>query len=345
MQSLARVIGLAALLMALISTSSPSSVSAKKYQGRTHGTQSCNDRDLKEARLQPKWDSLHTIETRREKTHWLAAKYGPKFVAVVSHGLNSRPSAMNDISVSLTSVGGKVLQVGLPAHRGFPQDNQLDPYTSWIRHLRTAFCLAREQAHQHNVPLVYVAYSMSSPLYIDLLGQNTEPSLKANAQVLFAPAISLRWTSYLVKAFYVFGEEYFLSSWGPEDYLASRGAKMKQYKALFQTIDNAYHHVTPKIHNIPTLVFIDPEDELVSPSGIQEFIRKNNLDQWKVKTVNNEESKLENKLHHLIIDQISTGRKQWAQIRRDYINHIYNSIGIKKTPLSPTTTSGTQSSE
>ena len=302
----------------------------------TYGLQYCNDRPLTLADLQPDYDHPEFVAMRPEKTQWYPGTYGPKFVALVVHGLNNRPSKMADVRRALNTLGGNVLQVGLPGHRGYLPDDGSNPYTAWTGHLRAALCLAQQQAKNKKIPFVFVGYSLSGALYLDILGQNTEPIFKADAQVLFAPALSLRWTSYLVKAFFLFGEEYYLNSWSPETYRMMAGAKMKHYKGLFRTIDSLHHHVDPKIHNIPTLVIMDPKDELVSLRGIKKFVSKNKLTHWQINEVDNSESNLKDKLHHLVTSQEAVGPNMWSEIRRNFLNHIYQSTGMGEPPLPET---------
>lgn len=291
--------------------------------------ESCADREITWADLAP---PAVDESLRGELTHLLSANYGPRFVAVVAHGLNLRPSRMKDVSQALQALGGEVIQVGLPGHRGFGPDEATEPYVAWVGHLKAALCAANKIARDKSIPLVFVGFSLGGALYLDILGQQADPAFKVDAMVLFAPAISLRFYTYLIKAFYIFGDDYYLNSRSPEGYRFSAGAKMKHYKSLFRTIDNVHFRASAS-YNIPTLVIVDPDDELVSARGIRKFISQNQLDQWQVREVSNAESTLKDKLHHLVIGEEALGTATWRQVRRDFLVHIYRSIGFGAPPL------------
>ena len=52
------------------------------------------------------------------------------------------------------------------------------------------------------------------------------------------------------------------------------------YNALFETLDHFESHLGPRL-NLPTLVVMDPGDELVSLGGIRKLAETHNLDQWR----------------------------------------------------------------
>jgi hypothetical protein len=81
------------------------------------------------------------------------------------------------------------------------------------------------------------------------------------------------------------------------------------------------NNLNPKI-NTPTVVFIDEEDELISFSGLQNMIQDQNLDQWNIHPVKKDKSATKIKMHHLIIDAASVGKKMWQGIVDITIRHF-----------------------
>ena len=96
---------------------------------------------------------------------------------------------------------------------------------------------------------------------------------------------------------------------------------MAAYNALFEMVAHFEANLNPII-NIPTIVFIDEQDELISISGLQNMIRDQNLDQWKIHPVIKDKTTTEIKMHHLIIDEASVGNNMWQEIVDVTITHF-----------------------
>ena len=88
-----------------------------------------------------------------------------------------------------------------------------------------------------------------------------------------------------------------------------------------KVIFSRYLRHLPKI-NIPTVVFIDKQDELISFSGLQNMIQDQNLDQWNIHPVKKDKTATKIKMHHLIIDETSVGNKMWQEIVDVIITHF-----------------------
>jgi hypothetical protein len=106
-------------------------------------------------------------------------------------------------------------------------------------------------------------------------------------------------------------------------YLANKGTPMAAYDALFEASTHFEKNLDPKI-NVPTVVFIDKQDELISSSGLQQMIQRQNLDQWKLHVVKKDQAVTEIKMHHLIIDEASVGNEMWQEIVDTTITHLVN---------------------
>jgi pimeloyl-ACP methyl ester carboxylesterase len=289
----------------------------------TFGVFHCSDRKLTINDLQPHWDDL---STRELKTQWHHTNKNPKFVAVVTHGLDLKSGTMDDIRGVLQDFGGEVLQVGLPGHRLLTTDEGVEPYVSWAGHLRASLCVAKERAKElGNIPSFYVGFSLGGALYEEILSQKIEDTYRVDGVVLFAPAISLRFYSYLARVFFIFGEDFSLPSFIPEPYRVMYGIKMKNFRSLFRLVDQLHSNADQGL-NIPTLVFVDPYDELVSPSGIRSFIEQNELSAWTVRETSNSTSILKGTFRHLNFGKESLGVKSWIEVRRELVTHLFKSV-------------------
>jgi hypothetical protein len=90
------------------------------------------------------------------------------------------------------------------------------------------------------------------------------------------------------------------------------------------------NHLDPRKINIPAIIFIDKEDELVSYAGLQQMVQNHNLDQWRIHSVIKDETATEVNLHHLIIDAASVGNTMWQEIVDVALLHL-----LGRQPFSP----------
>jgi hypothetical protein len=70
-------------------------------------------------------------------------------------------------------------------------------------------------------------------------------------------------------------------------------------------------------------VFIDPEDEIVSYRRLRQMVQDENLDQWQFYIVKKQSSQRPARIHHLIIDEPSTGEAVWKDMIEAMVNHLY----------------------
>jgi hypothetical protein len=98
---------------------------------------------------------------------------------------------------------------------------------------------------------------------------------------------------------------------------------MAGYNALFDSLDNFAANIGPKI-NIPTLIFIDEKDEIVSHYRLQRMVQDKNLDQWQFYIVQKQSRQRPARIHHLIIDAPSTGKAVWKDMMAAMVDHLYH---------------------
>jgi alpha-beta hydrolase superfamily lysophospholipase len=133
---------------------------------------------------------------------------------------------------------------------------------------------------------------------------------KVDRAILFAPALSLKTTSYLVNFFKIFGDRFIVPSFSVEEYRAQSGTSMGAYRCLFDAVKR-FEKGSLKNFSFPTLILMSPKDRLVSYEGIKELSK--NLGNLKMVGLDNSKSLLEKKNHHLVIDKQSLGIEEWDQ--------------------------------
>jgi esterase/lipase len=181
--------------------------------------------------------------------------------ALVIHGLNTKPEKMDQIIKELTENGYDVYSLKLSGHNHDLDRMKKVTYEGWRDEVKSAYDVVQAKNKKDGGKLTLAAYSLGGALAMDMLANN--PGLKVDQSILFAPAIEVKATSHLIKFFELFGKDYIVPSFCPEDFRAERGTSVAAYLALFKAIDHL-HKGDLKLLNIPTLVFIDKKDELVS---------------------------------------------------------------------------------
>jgi alpha-beta hydrolase superfamily lysophospholipase len=247
---------------------------------------------------------------------------------------------MEPIIKMLTDSGIDALNLSLRGHgQNYDHHAHSDPararlaafksvsYQLWMDEVCSAYAAARNRSDKKNVPLFLIGYSLGGLLGADLL--ITDPGVQFDKMVLFAPAVKMHLRNYLIRALSPFPRltipSFALASYQSSDGtpMAGDGTPMAGYNALFDSLNNVAGNIGPKI-NVPTLVFIDPEDEIVSYSRQKQMVQDNNLDQWQFYIVQKGGTEEPAKIHHLIIDAPSTGESVWRKMMEAMVNHLYH---------------------
>ena len=267
-------------------------------------------------------------------THWYASRRPGeiKGVALVIHGLNLRPAKMQSIISTLTEAGIEVLGVSLRGHgdnfshrAGVAEDQarleafKAVSYPLWFNEAYLAYTAVQKRAADKNVPLFFVGFSLGGLVGLDLFASQAD--VRYDRMVLFAPAIKLHAFHYLARLFSPF-PRIVIPSLAPDDYLSNKqGTPVAAYNALFEGLRQFENHANPQI-NVPTLIFIDPDDEFIPLGSLRAFIEKEKLDRWELYIVEKEAAADQGFFHHHIIDEDSTGKSVWHEMMKTAIGHL-----------------------
>jgi alpha-beta hydrolase superfamily lysophospholipase len=275
------------------------------------------------------------LASERHSTRWyykspLKRRRG---VALVIHGLNLKPERMEPIIRQLNRAGIEVLNVSLHGHgdnyvrhgrgRGNQKEARLDSfrtvtYSLWASEVRRAYLKVLDRGRQKNVPIFLVAYSLGGLLGCDLLVSDAR--VHFDRMALFAPALNAVIEHYLLKALRPF-PNLVIDSLSPESYRSNDGTPMAGYKALFEALGHFQERITA-ILNVPTIVFMDREDEFISYDKLQEMVSRAKLDRWKMMTIRKVQPELVPSAHHLLIDEESVGKDTWGWMRKRILGHL-----------------------
>ena len=164
-----------------------------------------------------------------------------------------------------------------------------------------------------------VAFSLGGLLGLDLYAAN--PEVKFDKIVLFAPALKLHASFYLERVLSPFAR-LVVPSLAPESYLANKmGTPIAAYNALFEGLKQFEKHVNQRT-NVPTLLFIDEQDEFIPLRALKNLVTEKKLDRWQFYIVQKDETAMQGSFHHHIIDASSTGQGVWQQMMTTAVRHL-----------------------
>ena len=272
-------------------------------------------------------------EAQNRSIRWYERKNNAKLsgVALVIHGLNCRPHKMESIVTRMNDFGIDCLNLSLRGHgENYSDlkdtesaDARMEAFKSvtyplWKSEAYQAYQRVERISKLHAIPLFFVGFSMGGLLGVDLLSSN--PNVTFDKMVLFAPAIKMHKRNRMLKILSPF-PRIVIPSMAHKSYLTNDGTSIAAYNALFEMYAHLENNLNTKI-NIPTVVFIDKQDELISFSGLHNMIQDRNLNQWNIHPVEKDKTATKIKMHHLIIDEASVGKNMWQEIVDVTITHF-----------------------
>lgn len=240
------------------------------------------------------------------------SKKQKKGVCLICHGLNTDPKRMNALGDFLESEGIETFRMKLTGHCEDPQKFKEVSSSLWLKELYDTYLKAKARSQELGVPLYYLGYSLGGALNAALM--QSQEDVKYDKIFLFAPALAIRKTSYLIRLFKPLGKKFIIPSFAPKDYTAHKGISGAAYDALFDVIALPRKEKYSKL-NVPTQIFIDPMDELVSPGGLLKIKKEYNMDQWEMVYVTKSKATAQYRMKHLILDKESLGEETWAHVQ------------------------------
>ncbi|MFV0437722.1 MAG: alpha/beta hydrolase [Desulfopila sp.] len=233
-------------------------------------------------------------------------------VVLISHGLNQRPSSWQQLTEHVNQLGLHVYRLALSGHRGRGFDDMLQVNASlWEEEFRAAYQeIARRFADK---PHYLLGFSLGCLLALTV--QLKDQRRYFSRQLLLAPAIAVQPYTRLVLLLCNFVDR--LPSRSPKQYVANhQGTSAAAYRALFDLLHDFKRFSDLGLIDVPTLVAMRSDDELVSYRAIQRCIRRFGLDNWQTVRLNQPGSWLDRwrTFTHLIVDSHCAGEEVWNRL-------------------------------
>jgi alpha-beta hydrolase superfamily lysophospholipase len=252
-------------------------------------------------------------------------------VALVVHGLNVAPAKMAAITSCLVENGIEAFSLALHGHganytprqglsEGAARLESLRQvtYRLWYDEVLAAHAVVAQRAAQlGDVPVHLVAYSLGGLVACDVFA--SAPRVRFARMVLFAPALRIRMMSYLLRPL-ASRSRFVFPSFSPREYRANPGTALAAYAALYTAAAHLAEHTSDKI-NVPALVLLDPQDELVSYRGTSRYLHAAGLTNWRLLKVRKDPTARQ-RYHHLVIDAVAVGDACWRELAAAVAAHL-----------------------
>ena len=277
--------------------------------------------------------AMHTHQTDEHSLRWYESADSQRIqgVCLVVHGLNLVPQRMESICKVLQRAGMDALLVSLQGHgENYRRRDGLAPAEArmksfqevtlgqWRSEVKQAYEIVVQRSRERGVPLYYIGFSLVGLLGPELL--KADEKVQFDKMVLFAPALRIRPFAHILKLLFLF-PGLVIPSKSPETYRSNRGTPIGAYNAMFSALRNFHNNELERI-DIPTLVFLDRDDEFVPYAGIERFMNRHELERWNLLPVEKDPALAGEWNHHLIIDKQVVGAKEWQRIIRRMLGHL-----------------------
>lgn len=255
---------------------------------------------------------------------WIRTERPSRGIAVVAHGLNSKPEKMRELETVLRDLGLDIVRITFAGHAGHQEAFKRVTAEQWRRDFREAYRAARLEADARRHPLFFLGYSLGSAVGLDLI--SNEPEIRFDRMILLAPAWAVRPRSHLIQGLRVLGGGFLVPSLGPRSYRANgNGTSVAAYEALFECIRHI-KAATLRDLRIPTLAIFDPKDELVSGPRLERLIASEKLESWQLLKISTKGASVRPSYHHLIIDSASMSAGTWHLVQARVREHVLRGL-------------------
>ncbi len=239
------------------------------------------------------------------KSKWFYTEFKNDTQAVVllAHGLNLHPQKMDQLASFFNKNKCDVLRIALGNNPNEWCDKFSDDVEAVVEH-----------AHILERPLYFVGFSLGALVGIHYMAKHAHQEFTKAA--LFAPATHTKMYTRIPSLLFNFFPKGSLPSLNLVDYREREKTKLSEYRKMHELQKEIKYYQI----NIPTLLILNPKDELVASSQVALFAAHNKHS--KVFNISNEDSPLSKKYHHLMIDENSLGHSAWKKILHNLTEHF-----------------------
>lgn len=177
---------------------------------------------------------------------------------IIIHGLNNNNSAFLPLRDEFSKLGWDVSFLTLPCH-GINRKEARD--------FKSAFkCFDQSMKELSQNPYSVIAFSHGA-LYLQLWLEKN-PKARPNSQVLLAPALFIHRFEKIERTMSLLPSFFLIKSFAPKAFRRYQTLSVREYRILLEGIRTFQKHRAGL--SIPSLVMIDPKDELVDAEALED---------------------------------------------------------------------------
>jgi alpha-beta hydrolase superfamily lysophospholipase len=265
--------------------------------------------------INPSLDSSYVNGQWYEPEITLGNNNQPIGVYLVVHGLNLKPEVMKDLIDLLLSKNFAVYNLTLTGHGSSYADFQNVTAEKWLVDIQQAYCEIKK-VYPKFTPN-YLGYSLGGLGGVTFAGSHNQAVF--GKMILIAPALSTRWYTHMLKPIsFLRHINFALLGMTPEKYRSFTFTPLQAYYALGELLKKLKSITNTEIINtIPTYVFYHQDDELVSTSGLKDWISNQKLSNWKVIEI-----KAKLNIKHLLIVKDEFREEEWEVFAEEILGLI-----------------------
>lgn len=243
---------------------------------------------------------------------WFTATVNPRAVVILTHGMNLKPSCMDQMAREFSQAGFEVLRPAFSGHCGDNKKYLEVAASDWEADARRIYSVGKARAKGLKKPLYLVGYSFS-PVVFEALGDE----LLFDKKIYLAPALSPKFwfpaLRFLAKTF----PWVTYDSRVPAKCAANQVAGARPILALDHFLERLS---STKAQEVPTLVVAEPYDELVSYDGLQEYAKSKKT--WLMESISNAGATIPHPYHHMIISPEAVGGTEWSKLMKESLEFL-----------------------
>jgi len=192
----------------------------------------------------------------------------PRYIVLIGHGLNNSEYTLRETARLIDGMNASIVYLTLSGHQTNDRVHHTHWDDAWCRDMREAFVCVKTLSQEHNVPLVFIGFSLSCLVFLNSLNKD---SPQFDRIILLSPPLVVQRTYRFIAALKFVGLR-FIPSFNRRIYRARSFLPVAMYSALIRLIRSVESGRIP----LPKqgIVFLDMRDAVVPYEPVKRFLSR-----------------------------------------------------------------------